>query len=80
MKEEITQLNVKKEQIIQDNDEQIKELGRRIEEMSSDFADMLKDTLSKMQDRIEFANKDFKDDTEAEVIKTFDHMTNIGSN
>ena len=28
----------------------------RIEEMSSDFADMLKDTLSKMQDRIEFAN------------------------
>ena len=31
--------------------------------MSSDFADMLKDTLSKMQDRIEFANgKDYDDE------------------
>ena len=30
--------------------------------MSSDFADMLKDTLSKMQDRIEFANPDSTDD------------------
>ena len=64
MKQEITQLNTKKEQIIQDNDSQIKELTQRIEEMSSDFADMLKDTLSKMQDRIEFANKDWKDDND----------------
>ena len=33
--------------------------------MSSDFADMLKDTLSKMQDRIEFANgKGLEDDGE----------------
>ena len=46
--------------------------------MSSDFADMLKDTLSKMQDRIEFANKDTGDDINAEVMKKFDHMTNIG--
>ena len=61
-----------------ENDEQIKELNRRIEEMSSEFADMLKDTLSKMQDRIEFANKDWKDDTDNDVAKKFDHMTNIG--
>ena len=46
--------------------------------MSSDFADMLKDTLSKMQDRIEFANKDWQDDTNADVMKKFDHMTNVG--
>ena len=58
-------------------DEQIKELNRRIEEMSSDFADMLKDTLSKMQDRIEFANKDWKDDTDADVANKFDHLTNF---
>ena len=80
MKEDIAQLNIKKEQIIQENDHEVKELEKRIEEMSSDFADMLKDTLSKMQDRIEFANKEIKDDTEADVIKTFDHMTNIGAN
>ena len=48
MKEEITGLNAKKERIIHENDSQIKELTQRIEEMSSDFADMLKDTLSKM--------------------------------
>ena len=59
-------------------EEHIKELNRRINEMSSDFADMLKDTLSKMQDRIEFANKDTGDDINAEVMKKFDHMTNIG--
>ena len=63
-KEDITTLNSKKERMIQDNDSQIKELTQRIEEMSSDFASMLKDTLSKMQDRIEFANKDWKDDND----------------
>ena len=80
LKEEITQKNGEKEKIIQDNDSQIKELTQRIEEMSSEFADMLKDTLSKMQDRIEFANKDWKDDNDQETMKKFDHMTNIGAN
>mgnify|MGYP000093580244 CR=1 FL=1 len=47
--------------------------------MSSDFADMLKDTLSKMQDRIEFANgKDWKDDGENQIKEQFDHLTNVG--
>ena len=59
-------------------EEHIKELNRRINEMSSDFADMLKDTLSKMQDRIEFANKDTGDDINADVMKKFDNMTNVG--
>ena len=52
--------------MIEKFDEQIKELNRRISEMASDFADMLKDTLSKMQDRIEFANKGFDEDAGAE--------------
>ena len=43
--------------MIKDNDDKIKELKKRIDEMSSDFAEMLKDTLTKMQERIEFANK-----------------------
>ena len=66
--------------MIEKFDEQIKELNRRISEMASDFADMLKDTLSKMQDRIEFANKGFDEDAGADVMKQFDHMTNIGQN
>ncbi len=43
--------------MIASKDEEIKELKKRIDEMSSDFAEMLKDTLTKMQERIEFANK-----------------------
>jgi len=34
--------------MIKDKDEEIKELKKRIDEMSSDFAEMLKDTLTKM--------------------------------
>eukprot|EP00356_Strombidium_inclinatum_P005950 CAMPEP_0170501958 /NCGR_PEP_ID=MMETSP0208-20121228/40002_1 /TAXON_ID=197538 /ORGANISM="Strombidium inclinatum, Strain S3" /LENGTH=102 /DNA_ID=CAMNT_0010780775 /DNA_START=205 /DNA_END=509 /DNA_ORIENTATION=+ len=77
LNEQIGGLKDEKEKIIEKYDEQIKELNRRINEMSSDFADMLKDTLSKMQDRIEFANKDWQEDTNADVMKKFDHMTNV---
>ena len=80
MNQEINSDKLEKERIEAEYEEQIKELNRRINEMSSDFADMLKDTLSKMQDRIEFANKDTGDDINAEVMKKFDHMTNIGGN
>ena len=46
--------------------------------MSSDFADMLKDTLSKMQDRIEFANgKGMDDDGGNAIQQQFDHLTNV---
>ena len=41
--------------------EQIDKLNLKINEMASEFADMLKDTLNKMQDRVEFANKDYSD-------------------
>lgn len=41
--------------------------------MSSDFAEMLKDTLTKMQERIEFANKQWEDD-DANMMKKFDEM------
>ena len=43
--------------MISTKDEEIRELKKRIDEMSSDFAEMLKDTLTKMQERIEIANK-----------------------
>ena len=35
--------------------------------MSSDFADMLKETLVQMQDRIEFANQDYPDEINKEI-------------
>ena len=65
---EIAKLKDNKEEIIGTYDEQIKDLKRRINEMSSDFADMLKDTLTKMQDRIEFANPDWAEDAVSDVM------------
>jgi len=37
-------------------EDEINQLKKQIDEMSSDFAEMLKQTLAKMQDRIEVAN------------------------
>ena len=51
-------------------------MNRRIQEMSSDFADMLKDTLLKMQDRVELANKDWPEDSKADAMNNYDHLTN----
>ena len=42
--------------------------------MSSDFADMLKDTLVSMQDRIEFANQDYPDETNKEIEGKFQQV------
>ena len=44
--------------------------------MSSDFAEMLKDTLTKMQERIEFANKQWEDENDANILKKFDEINN----
>ena len=42
--------------------------------MSSDFAEMLKDTLTKMQERIEFANKQYEDDNDTNMMKRLDDL------
>ena len=42
--------------------------------MSSDFAEMLKDTLNKMKERIEFANKQWEADNDANMLKRFEDM------
>ena len=60
--------------MIQSKDEEIKELKKRIDEMSSDFAEMLKDTLTKMQERIEFANKQWEDENDVNMLKKFEEM------
>ena len=60
-----------KEECIE-KDKQIEQLQKQIDEMSSDFAEMLKQTLSKMQERIELANVqwDNDDDNDGLLQKT----------
>lgn len=54
--------------------EEIKELKKRIDDMSSDFAEMLRDTLTKMQERIEIANKQWEEENDANMLKRFEDM------
>ena len=51
-----------KEKMITDKDAQIATLKEKISEMSSDFAQMLKDTLRKMHERVDFANQTWEGD------------------
>ena len=53
---EIENAHKAKEEMIKEKDAQIQLLKEKISEMSSDFAQMLKDTLRKMHERVDFAN------------------------
>ena len=54
LKQEIETLKKETQDMITEKDLEIREQEKRIDEMSSDFAKMLKNTLAKMQDRIDF--------------------------
>ncbi|KAM3146360.1 hypothetical protein pb186bvf_001329 [Paramecium bursaria] len=56
-------------------DDEINDLKRKIEEMSAEFARMLKDTLDKMQERIHFAQWD--NDTDPQIMKKLKEMAGI---
>ena len=42
--------------MIETKDADLRKLREKIDEMSSEFAQMLKDVLSKMSERVDFAN------------------------
>ena len=50
-----------KDIMVQEMDEKLTKLQQRIDTMSSDFAEMLKSTLNKMQERIDDANQTYED-------------------
>lgn len=51
------------------------DLKKKIEEMSAEFAKMLKETLEKMQERINLAQWD--NDNDPSMIKKMKEMNNI---
>lgn len=73
-KEKHEKLLNEKGEIERAKNEEIKELKKRIDDMSSDFAEMLRDTLHKMQDRIEIANRQWEDENDANMLKRFEEM------
>lgn len=56
-----------KDRELDEKDNEIRELRKKIDDLSQEFANMLKSTLDKMQERIELANTQW--DTEPEPFK-----------
>ena len=52
--------------------EEISKLKKSIEEMSHEFALMLKDTLEKMKTKIETANQKWEDENDGAMLKRFE--------
>ena len=62
LKENIANITKEKDEMMQKMDEDLHMLQQRIDTMSSDFAEMLKTTLNKMQERIDDANQTYEGD------------------
>lgn len=74
LKEQYEKLNNEKMEIEKQKNEEIKEYKKKIDDMSSDFAEMLRDTLHKMQERIEIANREWEAENDANMLKRFEDM------
>ena len=75
LKNEYERLNQEKSDIESAKNGEIKELRQRIDDMSSTFAEMLKETLQKMQQRIEQANEQWENENDTNMLKRFEEMT-----
>ena len=62
LKDDIGRITKEKDEMMQKMDEDLRTLQQRIDTMSSDFAEMLKTTLNKMQERIDDANQTYEGD------------------
>ncbi|MBS1889936.1 MAG: hypothetical protein JST59_01470 [Actinobacteria bacterium] len=73
--EQITQTRKEQEECIKNKEVEISELKKRIEDMSVDFAKMLKETLEKMQERINMAQWD--NDNDPQMMKRMKEMNGL---
>ena len=60
----------------QSKQSEIAKLKKSIEEMSSEFASMLKDTLNKMKMKIEAANDKWETENDGQMLKRFEEVSN----
>jgi predicted RNase H-like nuclease (RuvC/YqgF family) len=73
--ETIAQTKKDQDEKLRNKENEIQELRKKIEEMSAEFAKMLKDTLEKMQERIRLAEWD--NDNDPGVIKKIKEINNL---
>ena len=69
MKKEIEDINQKKKN-------EIANLKKNIEEMSHQFATMLKDTLEKMKNKIDSANSKWEEENDGQMMQRFSESVN----
>lgn len=67
-----------KDDVIEAKDEEIKLLKGKMEEMASEFGDMLQETLKKMSERIEISNSKWEGETGIPVIRKLEEF-NLGA-
>mmetsp|Transcript_5966 Transcript_5966/g.4506 ORF Transcript_5966/g.4506 Transcript_5966/m.4506 type:complete len:133 (-) Transcript_5966:32-430(-) len=79
LKSEFERGTQEKNDIENQKNEEIQMLKNRIDEMSSTFAEMLKETLQKMQQRIEQANEQWENENEHALLKRFEEAA-LGGN
>jgi DNA anti-recombination protein RmuC len=73
--EELEDLENKHKIIEKEKIEEINGLKRQIDEMSQEFAAMLRTTLDKMGERIKEANKQWEEDNYGGVLKHFENTS-----
>ncbi|CAK92040.1 unnamed protein product (macronuclear) [Paramecium tetraurelia] len=75
--QQITDYRANYEEKLKKKDQDIAELRKKIDDMSLEFADMLKETLNKMQERIELAQWDNNSDNQ--VMRNFKEASGFGN-
>jgi len=60
LKQEIAELNKRREVMIMDKDAEIRKLKEQLDEVSSDFANLLKNQLNKFQQRVVQGHQSFE--------------------
>ena len=71
--ERIKNLMDEKLKMEKEKQDEIDKLKTNIDEMSQNFAAMLKDTLENMKKRIEWANSDWEKENDSKLLKNFEN-------
>jgi prefoldin subunit 5 len=70
--EDYEKLEQEKQTVEKGKQEDIARLKKQIDDMSNEFAQMLKSTLEKMQTRINEANKQWEEENDVNLLKHFE--------
>ena len=72
-------LKGEKERIIAQKDAENAEMKHKMEDMANEFAEMLKETLEKMSERIEITNTSWENETGVPIIQRLEEFNLAGA-